>query len=131
MISAKEIRDRLRARAAEELRAREDVVLRVADVLEKRAQAGQRLLDAERAVGAALQEAAQTMTLAELAELTGQDLPGLRRLARASTDLVPAEGAGPARRLVAGDPGALVESDAAVARAASDLVAAPGGTRSS
>jgi hypothetical protein len=96
VLSVREMSEQLATQAAAELKARKKVVLTLAKALGQRAQAVEHLAKAERDVSAALQEAGQMMTLAELAQVTGESATDLRRLARAATDAgQPAEPAMP------------------------------------
>jgi hypothetical protein len=84
--SARDIRAAVRERAAAELKAREDAVVKVADVLEKRDQVLERLTAIEREARTAVTAALKSVPLADLAELTGAEAAELRRLSRGPAD---------------------------------------------
>jgi hypothetical protein len=84
--SARDIRAAVRERAAAALKAREDAVIKVAEVLEKRDQVLERLNAIEREARTAVTAALKSVPLADLAELTGAEASELRRLSRGPAD---------------------------------------------
>jgi hypothetical protein len=84
--SARDIRAAVRERAAAELKAREDAVIKVAEVLEKRDQVLERLTAIEREARTAVTAALKSVPLADLAELTGAEASELRRLSRGTAE---------------------------------------------
>ena len=84
--SARDIRAAVRERAAAELKAREDAVIKVAEILEKRDQVLERLAVVEREARTAVTAALKSVPLADLADLTGAEASELRRLSRGSAE---------------------------------------------
>jgi len=90
MATGREIRVAVRAKAAAQLKAREDAVVKVADALGKRGRVLEQLAAIEREAGDAVSAALKTLPLADLADLTGFAVSDLRRLSRTTPANPPA-----------------------------------------